>query len=123
MILAVSEDLETYCSGDVKDGVLRILFRPYYLGTNIYSAFSDFQSIINNAPRPAGASKIPFSVRYSMKKDSGSQLESLQAEIAKQMAGRNIIFEPDFEGVALTLLASNEVVEGWQRNFGSFMTR
>jgi hypothetical protein len=123
--ITIYPDLEkktSYCGVDIKDGILRILFREECLGTNIDSALENIEKALNDAA--AGEPGLSYTARNSIKQEWEKDAAELQKDIAEQTHNADITLNPNFEAVAEALKnGGQDVRDDWERNLGSFVKK
>ena len=116
----------SYCSCDVSEGKLRILFRPDSLGTNIDHACQQDQLFpALNAAAPGDDKPMNFVVRTFIRANYDPKIAATQAKIGALVEKPDIKLVPNFEDTFAKLEAAskvkgNDVRDDWQENLGEF---
>lgn len=119
-ITLLAADGVSYNSCDVVDGVLRLLFGPTYLGTNIDHCLEKLPKVISDAPQPEGAPGLSFAARHAVKTDYDPKIDALLEKARKLLENPELKFEPGFEENGKLLKASKDTRDDWETNLGAF---
>ncbi|KAI9847345.1 MAG: hypothetical protein M1838_000929 [Thelocarpon superellum] len=109
----------SYCGCDIKDGKLRILYGPTYLGTNVTDATAEIDKAVNDAPKPeTAAGGLDFDARQSVKVQYESAIGALKDKLDK-ILGVSIKLTPNFEAnFAILSKHPDGLSSGWQKAIG-----
>jgi hypothetical protein len=114
-----------YCSCDIKDGKLRILFNPKELGCNINNLYEDLPKKLNEAEQPVGADgKAPVmgaQARLNISKEYNEQIKPVLEKLQKWFSPDfklNPMFEENY--IALKKVPAKEHSQGeeWEQKIG-----
>lgn len=119
-ITLLAADVASYNGCDIVDGVLRLLFGPTYLGTNIDQCLDSLPEVINKAPQPAGAPSLSFASRHAIKADYAANVDSMLEKARKLLENSDLKFEPGFEENSKLLQGGKDVRDDWETNLGRF---
>jgi hypothetical protein len=110
----------TYCGVDFLDGVLRIVFNPDALGSNVSNAADNLAAELSNAPQPEGALSLSFIARSSIKKDYDTKITEILEKCQALLQNPKLKFDPGFENLGKALKGGKDVRDDWEGNLGSF---
>ncbi len=116
----------SYCSCDVSEGKLRILFRPDALGTNIdHACQQDKLFPALNAAAPGDDKPMNFIARTFIRSNYDPKIAATQTKIGALLEKPDIKLVPNFEDTFAKLQAAskvkgNDVRDDWQENLGEF---
>jgi len=109
-----------YCGVDFESSILRILFHPNNLGTNLDQAGENLEIAISKAPQPEGAPSLSFVARHSAKKDWDTEIIPILEACQKLLQNPKLKFEPGFNEQGKILKGAKDVRDDWERNLGAF---
>ena len=112
----------SYCGSIVSEGVLQLVFRETYLGTNVSDASSDIANALKNAtPLAGGGQVLDIIARHSISTDYDPEIGKIQKKIGAAVNLPSIKLNPNFENNAIQLKKHGDVVgPDWNTNFGKF---
>lgn len=105
------DDAPTITS-EVKDGVYQILFNHTALGYNMARVGESMLAAIEAAPHEG----FSIQAKTSIENDYNSEIDEVQAQIAKLTGISDVKLDPNFEENYKALLAKSDTK--WQQNFG-----
>jgi hypothetical protein len=107
----------SYCACDIKDGVVRMLFKNDQYGSWQGEALNNLSNAVDQAPPPEGKSEtMSFDTRQGIKANYEPHIAALQAEISK-IIGTAITLNPNFEA-NYAALEKGKVSGDWKKNLG-----
>ncbi|RDL38749.1 Uncharacterized protein BP5553_03089 [Venustampulla echinocandica] len=109
-----------YCGCDIESGMLRILFHPNNLGSNLDSVAEDIAKVVSSAPQPAGAPPLSFTARHSIKSDYDSQIGPILENAIKVLQNPALKFEVGFDDLGRMLKNGEGARDDWESNLGTF---
>lgn len=119
-ITLVASTKFSYCGMDFESGVLRLLFHPKYLGTNVNDAASELPKAVSTAPQPSSAPSLSFAARHSIATDYETNIAEILKKAQTALKNPALKFEPGFEELGKMLKGGKDVRDDWERNLGSF---
>lgn len=105
---------------DIESGILRLLFHPNNLGTNINAVADDLPNVLSSAPQPAGAPSLSFAARHSIATEYDPKIGALLSKAQTALQNPNLKFEPGFEELGKMLKVGKDVRDDWEHNLGAF---
>ncbi|MCJ1475706.1 hypothetical protein MMC13_004369 [Lambiella insularis] len=117
-----TEDKVGIVGCDVKEGILRILFKDVYIGSNVTQSLAKLQASIEAAGYPAGADApaLPLETRMNIRDHYETKIGEVQSKLAKELEIPDIKLTPNFE-INFAFLKKNppdSMVRDWEKIFG-----
>ena len=105
---------------DIESGILRLLFNPNNLGTNINDTAADLPTALSSAPQPDSAPSLSFAARHAIATDYDTKVGDLLSRAQTALKNPALKFEPGFEELGKMLKGGKDVRDDWERNLGAF---
>jgi len=100
------------------DGVLKLVFHPNNLGTNINDVAAELLTALSSAP--SKEEKLSFVARAAVKNDYDPKIGQVLEKARGLLQNNDFKFEVDFEGLGKALKGGKGGRDDWESNLGGF---
>ena len=126
--ITIYPDLEkrfSYSGVDIREGVLRIVFKDGCLGTNVDYSLQDLAQAISIAGAAAnGPDALSYAIRHGIKEDWDANFEELHKKLIEQTHNDKLELVPNWEANAAMLRkGGKDVREDWENVLGDYTKR
>jgi len=114
-VTLLPDDSVSYCGIEIKDGEIRLLFKPTYLGTNVGDVARDFAKAVDIALDALGENDLPIVTRRAIAASLDPAVTKAQEEL-KKLFKEDYKVEADVGAILKKLLAAPDDIS-WYKDY------